>query len=306
VAVAPEFVAPAPDAAILVERGRDLDEHRRAATPVLLAGHDLAQPFPRLPAVDPPLASGGGSQRNAVPAYDIPDLSVVKHRILEQPIRTSSMRSLGAIGNVFAIEGFMDELAAIAGQDPLAFRLANLSDTRARAVLEEAALLAGWGGEATPEGRGRGLAFARYKNTSGYCAVVAEVDVSDEVRATHLWIAADVGEAISRDGTINQIEGGAIQAVSWALKEEVRFTPEGLDCGSWDRYPILRFSEAPAVTVSLIDRPEEPPLGAGEIASGPTAAALANAIHAALGVRVRRMPFTRDRIVAAMEEDEDA
>ncbi len=275
----------------------------RAATPVLLAGHDLAQPFPRLPAVDPPLASGGGAQRNAVPVYDIPHLSVVKHRLIDQPIRTSSLRSLGAIGNVLAIECFMDELAAMSGRDPLAFRLEHLTDPRARAVLETVSAMAERSG-APPDGHGRGLAFARYKNTSGYCAVVAEIDVREEVRAARLWIAADVGEAISRDGAINQIEGGAVQATSWVLKEEVRFHPQGLECGSWEQYPILRFSEAPAVEITLIDRPEEPPLGAGEIAHGPTAAALANAIHAALGVRVRRMPFTRERIIAAMEQDD--
>ncbi len=275
----------------------------RAATPVLLAGHDLARPFPRLTAVDPPLSSGGGAQRNAVPAYEIPHLHVVKHRVLDQPIRTSSLRSLGAIGNVFAIECLIDELAERAGRDPLAFRLDHLADPRARAVLETVAGMTDRSG-APPEGHGRGLAFARYKNTSGYCAVVAEIDVRAEVRATRLWIAADIGEAISRDGAINQIEGGAIQATSWALKEEVRFHAEGLDCSSWDLYPILRFSEAPVVEVELIDRPDKPPLGAGEIAHGPTAAALANAIHAALGVRVRRMPFTRERIIAAMEQDD--
>ncbi len=277
----------------------------RAATPVLLAGHDLAKPYPRLAAIDPPLASGGGAQRNAVPAYDIPHVTVVKNRILAQPIRTSSMRSLGAIGNVFAIECLMDELAEKAGRDPVAFRLDHLSDVRARTVIETAAATAERAG-AAPEGHGRGIAYARYKNTAGYCAIVAEVDVRTEVRATRLWIAADIGEAISRDGAINQIEGGAIQATSWALKEEVRFSREGVECGSWDLYPILRFSEAPTVTVELIDRPEEPPLGAGEIAQGPTAAALANAIHAALGVRVRRMPFTRERIIAAMEQENDA
>ncbi len=277
----------------------------RAATPALLAAYALDPPFPPLAAADPPLASGGGAQRNAVPAYDVPHLTVVKNRIREQPIRTSAMRSLGAIGNVFAIECLMDELAERAGRDPLAFRLDHLADGRARAVLEAAAAMAERSG-APPEGHGRGLAFARYKNTSGYCAVVAEIDVRAEVRASRLWIAADVGEAISWDGVINQIEGGAIQATSWALKEEVRFSRDGLACASWEDYPILRFSEAPAVTVELIDRPNEAPLGAGEIAHGPTAAALANAIHAALGVRLRRMPFTRERIIAAMEHESDA
>jgi CO/xanthine dehydrogenase Mo-binding subunit len=273
----------------------------RAATPALLASFDLEKPFPRLAASDPPLTAGGGGQRNAVPLYDIPNWTITKHRVLSAPLRTSSMRSLGAIGNVFAIESFMDELAEETDQDPLDFRLRHLTDRRARAVLEQAAEMADWRRRAPAEGFGCGMAFARYKNTSGYCAVVAEIDVTREPRATRLWIAADLGEVINPDGAINQIEGGAIQSTSWALKEEVCFSRDALECGSWESYPILRFSEVPAVEVSLIHNPEHPPLGAGEVSQGPTAAALANAIHAALGVRVRQMPFSRARILAAME-----
>jgi CO/xanthine dehydrogenase Mo-binding subunit len=273
----------------------------RAATPALLASYDLEKPFPRLAASDPPIAGGGGSQRNAVPLYDIPNWTIMKHRVLSAPLRTSSMRSLGAIGNVFGIESLMDELAEETGQDPLDFRLRHLTDQRARTVLETVAAMADWKGPSMQEGRGRGIAFARYKNTGGYCAVAAEVDVTHEPRATQIWIAADLGEVINPDGAVNQIEGGAIQSTSWALKEEVRFSCEALHCGSWESYPILRFSEVPAVDVSLIHNPAQPPLGAGEVSQGPTAAAIANAIHAALGVRVRQMPFTRERILAAME-----
>jgi CO/xanthine dehydrogenase Mo-binding subunit len=272
----------------------------RAKTPGLLAGFELERPFPRLEATDPPLASGGGAQRNAVPGYDFPNRLIVKNRIPHAPLRTSSMRSLGAIGNIFAIESFMDELAEKADIDPLQFRLRYLRDPRARAVLEHAAQMANWG-KPHSENLGLGLAFARYKNNSGYCAVVAEVDVSAEPRATHLWIAADIGEVISPNGAKNQIEGGAIQAVSWTLKEELRFSRDEIYCKSWDDYPILRFSEVPKVDVALMDRPHDAPLGAGEISLGPTAAAIANAIHNCLGVRVREMPLTRDRIIAAME-----
>jgi CO/xanthine dehydrogenase Mo-binding subunit len=274
----------------------------RAKTPGLLAAFALEKPFPRLAASDPLLAGGGGAQRNAVPYYDIPNRSIIKHRVLNEPLRTSSMRSLGAIGNVFAIECFLDEVAERSGIDPLKYRFGLLSDSRARSVLERAAEMAGWGKTISADGTGRGLAFARYKNTSGYCAVVAEIDVNGEPRVTNLLIAADIGEVINPDGAINQIEGGAIQATSWALKEEVRFSREALECHSWESYPILRFSEVPAVAVELISHPEKPPLGAGEIAHGPTAAAIANAIHNALGVRVRQMPLTRDRILAAMED----
>lgn len=272
----------------------------RAGSPALLASFDLEKPFPLYISQDPPLAGGGGAQRNAVPLYDVPASRIAKNRLLTMPLRTSSMRALGAFGNVFAIESMMDELAHEQGEDPLAFRLRHLSDARARAVLERAAAMADGGGP-VPEGRGRGLAFARYKNTGAYCAVVAEIDLAAEPRATQLWIAVDVGEAINPDGVANQIEGGAVQATSWTLKEEVAFSREAVTSTSWETYPILRFSEVPEVTVEIVPRPDLPPLGAGECAQGPTAAALANAVHAALGVRVRQMPITRDRIIAAME-----
>jgi CO/xanthine dehydrogenase Mo-binding subunit len=273
----------------------------RAASPALLASFDLETPFPRYIAQDPPLAGGGGAQRSSVPLYDFPRWTIAKNRVTEMPLRTSSMRALGAFGNVFAIESFMDELALQRDEDPLAFRLRHLSEPRARAVLERAAGMADWGRATTTEGRGRGLAMARYKNTGAWCAVVAEVDVEAQPRATRLWIAVDVGEAINPDGVINQIEGGAIQAVSWTLKEEVAFTREVVTSASWESYPILRFSEVPAVSVEIMPGVDHPPLGAGEAAQGPTAAALANAVHNALGVRVRRMPITRERIIAAME-----
>ncbi len=273
----------------------------RAASPALLASFDLETPFPLYIAQDPPLAGGGGAQRNAVPLYDFPRWTIAKNRVTEMPLRTSSMRALGAFGNVFAIESFMDELALDAGEDPLAFRLRHLPEPRARAVLERAAAMADWGRAMVFEGRGRGLALARYKNTGAWCAVVAEIDVEEQPRATQLWIAVDVGEAINPDGVVNQIEGGAIQAVSWTLKEEVAFTQAAVTSASWESYPILRFSEVPAVSVEIMPGAEHPPLGAGEAAQGPTAAALANAIHNALGVRVRRMPITRERIIAAME-----
>lgn len=273
----------------------------RAKTPALLAAFDLADAFPLYISQDPPLAGGGGAQRNAVPLYDFPQQRIVKNRLLTMPLRTSSMRALGAFGNVFAIESFMDEIAAEHGVDPLEFRLRHLSDPRGRDVLTRVAAMAKWTEATLAEGRGRGMAFARYKNTGAYCAVVAEVDVNEEPRACELWIAVDVGEAINPDGVINQIEGGAIQATSWTLKEAVNFDEAGVTSRSWESYPILLFTEVPTVNVEIIDRPELPPLGAGEAAQGPTAAALANAIYAAIGVRVRRMPITRDKIISAME-----
>ncbi|MGN6097671.1 MAG: molybdopterin cofactor-binding domain-containing protein [Bosea sp. (in: a-proteobacteria)] len=273
----------------------------RARTPALLAAFDLAEGFPLYISQDPPLAGGGGAQRNAVPIYDFPQHLIVKNRLLTMPLRTSSMRALGAFGNVFAIESFMDEIAAGQGLDPLEFRLRHLSDARGRAVLERAAAMAGWAGTAVAEGRGRGIGFARYKNTGAYCAVVAEIDVNADPRACALWVAVDVGEVVNRDGVVNQIEGGAIQATSWTLKEAVAFDESGVTSRSWKSYPILRFAEVPAVKVEILDRADLPPVGAGEAAQGPTAAALANAVFGAIGVRVRQTPITRDQIILAME-----
>jgi CO/xanthine dehydrogenase Mo-binding subunit len=272
----------------------------RAKIPTLLAASQLAQPFERPIAGNPPFATGGGAERNSVPIYDFPAWQITSHRVLEMPIRTSSLRTLGAFGNVFALESFLDELCVERGEDPLAFRLRHLSDHRARAVLEAAAKRAGWSGRRKADGIGYGLAFARYKNGSAYCAIIAEVETSTDIRVRRLVAAVDVGEVINPDGVINQIEGGAIQSTSWTLKEAVRFDRTRILSDSFETYPILRFSEVPKVEVEIIARPSELAMGAGEAAQGPTAAAIANAVFDALGVRVRDLPVTRERIVAAI------
>jgi CO/xanthine dehydrogenase Mo-binding subunit len=273
----------------------------RSSGLVLLAATELAEPFERAVSINPPIAGGGGAERNAMPLYAFPRREIVNHRLLEMPLRTSSMRSLGSYANVFAIESFLDELAAELGEDPLALRLRYLADGRGRAVLQAAARLGDWGARPAAEGAGRGLAFARYKNSGAYCAVVADVDCRAEVRVTRLAIAVDVGETITPDGVINQIEGGAVQATSWTIKEAVTFDRSRVTSAGWETYPILRFSEAPAVSVEIVQRPDDPPLGAGEAAQGPTAAAIANAVYDALGIRVRELPITRERIIAAAE-----
>jgi len=216
------------------------------------------------------------------------------------PIRTSALRTLGAQGNVFAIESFIDELASERGEDPVAFRLRHLPDERAKDVIRSVAKHTNWKPAKRP-GTGFGLGFARYKNTGAFCAVVAEVEGAEDISIKRLTIAVDVGEAINPDGVINQIEGGAIQATSWVLKEQVRFDSHRINSNSWTAYPILRFSEVPDVQVELIQRPDCEPLGAGEAAHGPVTAAIANAVFDALGVRVRDLPITRDNLIAAME-----
>jgi CO/xanthine dehydrogenase Mo-binding subunit len=266
----------------------------RSEKPALIAAAHLAEPFELCPAFDPPLPAGG-AQRNALPIYAFPDLRVAQHYVREAPLRSSSLRSLGAFGNVFAIESFMDECAAAAGSDPLAFRLRHLRDERARAVLDLAVVESGWTTRKRPEGRGHGLALARYKNMGAYCAVVAEVEAGKELRVTRLVAAVDAGLVINPDGLANQVEGGCVQAASWALKEELR--PGAV---SWEDYPILTFSEAPRVEVHLIAS-SLPSLGAGECMMGPTAGAIANALHDALGVRVRELPLTPERVLNAIE-----
>jgi CO/xanthine dehydrogenase Mo-binding subunit len=272
----------------------------RAPIPTVFAASQIAKPFERFISVDPPMANGGGGERNAVPLYEFPAQHISNHRVLNMPIRTSALRTLGAFANVFAIESFMDELAAESGEDPLAFRLRYLKDPRARAVLEAAAKRAGWSTRRKGEGVGHGIAFARYKNFGAYCAVVAEVEGAADIRVRRLVAAVDAGEVINPDGLANQIEGGAIQATSWTLLEAVRFDAKRITSDTWETYPILRFSEVPAVEVEIVARPAERALGAGECAHSPTAAAIGNAVLAALGVRVRDLPITRERIIAAM------
>ncbi len=266
----------------------------------LLAAWHLAQPVKASRPGNPPLP-GGGSHRNAIPLYEFPNQCVTNHLVRDAPLRTSALRSLGAHANVFAIESFMDELAHAAGADPVEFRLRHLKDARARAVIETVARMAGWRSREQGDGmRGRGVGFARYKNLGCYVAVIAEIRVENEVQVTRAFAAVDAGQAINPDGIINQIEGGIIQTVSWTLKEQMNFDRERVTTRTWDDYPILTFAEAPEVEVELINRRDQPPLGAGEGAQGPTGAAIGNAVFSAVGVRLRDMPLTRDRFIAAL------
>lgn len=270
-------------------------------TPSLL-GFAALEGSPAIPpSGDPPLAAGAGTGRNAIPGYDVGEVRAVAHRALKMPIRASAMRSLGAHMNVFAIESHLDDLARMHDIDPVEYRLRHLSDPRARAVIEAVASASSWGTEPGTD-RGRGIGYARYKGLGAWCAVVAEVEAIEEVRVTQLWIAVDCGRVVNPDGVENQIEGGAIQALSWTLRERVRFMDGVVTSNTWEDYPILRFTEIPPVSVLIIDRPEEKWLGAGEASMGPTAAALGNAITDALGVRVRDLPITGDAIIAAMED----
>lgn len=228
----------------------------------------------------------------------------MQHFIPDMPVRVSALRTLGGYANVFAIELFMDELAAAAAADPVAFRLAHLTDLRAKAVIEAVAKTARWKESEKGTGaRGRGIAFAKYKNLATYVAVVAEVEVdraSGAIRVPRVYAAADAGQIINPDGLANQIEGGIIQSTSWTLHEAVRFDASGILSRDWQGYPILTMPEVPKVEVELIGRPNERPLSSGEASQGPAAAAIANAFANATGKRLRDLPLTPDRVKAAL------
>lgn len=267
----------------------------------LLATEALADPPPEVKPTDPPEARGGGGTRNAVPIYDVGAHRILHHLVQKGPVRTSALRGLGALPNVYAIEMLMDELAARAGRDPVAWRLALLSEKRMRACLERVAARAGWSARG-PAGTGKGLGvgLARYKNTAAYAAVAAAVTVDRTVRVERVWCVADAGLVINPDGARNQLEGGILQAVSWTLKERVRFDEQGIASLDWASYPVLKFSEVPEIEAELVDGAGNPPLGVGECTVGPTAAAIGNAVAHALGVRIHDMPLDRERVMAAL------
>jgi len=269
----------------------------------LLAAWHLADPWNKVQRM-PIHAPHIGSHRNADPLYDFANKRIVKHFVPDSPLRVSAMRGLGAYANVFAIESFMDELAHAAGIDPVEYRLRNLKDPRAKAIIRAAAKKAGWQPvHNLGTDRGRGIAFAQYKNRQCYAAVVVDVSVdreSGEIQLERAIIAADAGQVVNPDGLSNQLEGGFVQSASWTLKEQVNFDENGIIGQDWDSYPILRFPSVPKIETVLINRPELPFLGSGEAAQGPTPAAIANAVFDAIGARLREIPFTPERVKEAM------
>lgn len=270
----------------------------------LIAPRYLAQPFPQPPVKPIPMPAGGGD-RNSIPIYAIPNAHVVYHFIPEMPIRVSALRALGAHHNIFTIESFMDELATAANADPVDFRLRHIEDPRARDVVMKAAKEFGWKpNEKLARGRGRGFAFARYKNLAAYCAVALDLEVereTGEVRLGRVVAAVDSGQAVNPDGIRNQIEGAIVQSASWTLYEEVTFDRHTITSRDWSSFPMIRFPAVPeSVTVHVINRPGEKFLGTGEAGQGPAAAAVANAVANATGERIRDLPLTAARIKAAI------
>ena len=245
-----------------------------------------------------PSGFSGGAYRNSEPYYDIPNQKIDMH-FFSGPLRVSALRSLGAFGNIVAIECFMDELAIAAGADPYEFRLMHLTDPRAKAVLIRLREMVQRSvASQTTEGlsTGTGIAFSRYKNTAAYCAVAARAVFNrklNQIGITQMFSVIDAGETINTDGVINQTEGGMIQAASWAMQEGVQFDREAIRSVDWKSYPIFRFSQCPDTEVEIIHNPGEGPLGAGEAAQGPAGAAVINAVYQATGIRYRDLPIVK-------------
>jgi len=266
---------------------------KETAGNLIFAQHKV-EPLPIPPPRSIPQPSGG-ADRNAIPLYTFANVHVNKHLVTDVRLRGSSLRGLGAYGNVFAIESFMDELALQTDTDPLAFRLRHLDDERAIAVLQRLSDLSNW--EARPsggEGTGWGLAFAKFKNLASYFGIVMQLRVSKskpEIQLLRAMAVCDAGLIVNPDGVRAQIEGGIVQSASWTLKEEVQIESSQIATRDWATYPILRFDEVPEIEIDLIDRPDQKSVGVGETAQGPTAAAIANAVFHATGRRMRRLPL---------------
>ena len=254
--------------------------------------------------------------RTAIPPYAFPNLRVTVHDM--PPIaRASWFRGVSAMPNTFAHESFIDELATAARVDPIEYRLRYLTDPRAVDLVRAVAERAGWTPHVEPmtHGRdgdilyGRGFAYAVYIHgpfpgkAAAWAAWVADVAVNrvtGEVAVTRVVCGQDTGQVVNPDGVRHQIHGNVIQSTSRVLKEEVRFSEAGVASLEWGAYPILQFPQVPAIDVLMVPRPNDPPLGAGESASVPSAAAIANALFDATGVRFRELPLTPERVRAAL------
>lgn len=278
-------------------RGRPRAGANQAGPARLLANHFRAASIGPQPGA-PNMNRHGGLHRNLVPIYDIPETRYVKNLVPEMPLRTSALRCLGAALNTFAIESLFDEIAREQGHDPFAMRKAQLSDPRAIAVLERLEQQA----KADPPktGTGRGIAYAQYKNAMTRVGAFVDLSVDDsaKIQLHRIALVADAGRIVDRDGLAAQLEGGALQAASWALYEEVTWDRDGVTSRDWDSYPVLRFSDVPQIDVVLLDRPNETSVGAGEASPGPVLAAIANAVCDATGLRARRLPLTPENLTA--------
>ena len=248
--------------------------------------------------------------QNTDPPYAADNVQVLVHWLKDTPLRPAPIRSPGKPANCFAVESFTDELAAAAGLDPVEFRLRGLEDKRGAEAIRRAAALMNWQSRPSPSpnrnaalAHGRGFAYVHYKHSESYVAMGMEVAVersSGRIKVERVACAFDCGQIINPDGARAQVEGSILQTLSRALMEEVQFDRSRVTSVDWSSYPILRFPDVPKLDIALIDRPTEPPLGAGEAACTTVAAALANAVFDATGARLRTVPFTPERVKATL------
>jgi CO/xanthine dehydrogenase Mo-binding subunit len=255
--------------------------------------------------------SAGQIQQNLDPPYAFPNVDALVHWLADTPFRTSPIRSPGKVANIFAVESFVDEIAALAGVDPVAFRLRHLTNPRGVEVIRRVAARMGWQSRPSPWPvdpaaavlTGRGVAYVHYKHAENHVAMGMEVAVeraSGRIRVTRVVCAHDCGLMINPDCVESQLEGNILQTLSRTLHEEIVFDRQRVTSVDWASYPILTFPEVPAIEFELIQRLDERPLGVGEAASTPVPAALANAVFDATGVRLRTVPFRPERVRAAL------
>jgi CO/xanthine dehydrogenase Mo-binding subunit len=267
-----------------------------------------------------PLAAGmrqpvgqatGLVSQNGDPPYAANAVKVSAHWLGPAPLRPSNIRAPGKVANCFAVESFVDELAAKARLDPLAFRLRDESNPRGAEVIRRVGQMIGWKARPSPapssaQGSvavGRGMAYVHYKGNETYVAMAMEVEVdrsTGEIAVRRVCCAHDCGLMINPDTVRAQVEGNILQTLSRTLYEETTFDRSRVTSVDWASYPLLRFTAVPRLEIALIDRRDDPPFGAGEAASSPVAAALANAVFDATGVRLRSVPFTSGKVKALM------
>ena len=258
-----------------------------------------------------PGRSTGLIYQNVDPPYTMPNVNAVVHWIPDAPLRTSAIRAPGKVANTFAVESFVDEVAALARVDPVEFRLRRLTNPRGLEVLRRLTARMGWQPRPSPRPvdpkaavlTGRGIAYIHYKHEETLVAMGMEVAVeraTGRIRVTRVVCAQDCGLMINPDCVQSQLEGNIIQTLSRTLHEEIVYDHNGVTTVDWASYPILIFPEVPALEFELIQRLDQPPLGVGEAASTPVPAALGNAVFDATGVRLRTVPFRADRVKAAL------
>ncbi len=252
----------------------------------------------------------GMISQNGDPPYAADHIQVIVHWLKEAPLRPAPLRAPGKPANCFAVESFTDELAAAAGIDPIEFRLRGLDNPRGIELIKRVATMLKWQSRPSPGAakdaavaRGRGVSYVHYKHSETLVAMGMEVAVeraSGKIQVERVVCAHDCGQIINPDGVRAQVEGSILQTLSRVLLEEVQFDRSHVLSVDWSSYPILRFSDVPNLEIDLVDRPNEPPLGAGEAACAAVGAALANAVYDAAGVRLRTVPFTPERVKAAL------